>query len=50
MEEKYVEKLIGYALLAIIASWILQMVVPFLIWAVIGMVAWRIYSEYQKRK
>jgi hypothetical protein len=38
MDEKEHNKLIGYAVLAIIAYFILQALVPYLIWGVIGLV------------
>lgn len=50
MHEREINKLIGYAVTAIFAYYILQFVVPFLIWGLIGMVAWRIYQEHQKYK
>jgi hypothetical protein len=50
MDEKNINKFIVYAVMAIIASSILQMIVPFLFWAVIGMVAWRVYQSYNKYK
>ena len=49
MDDKQLEKFIGYMVMAIFA-YILQLIIPFLIWAVIGMVAWRIIQEYQKHK
>jgi hypothetical protein len=50
MDEKEHNKLIGYAVLAIIAYFILQALVPYLIWGVVGLVCWRIYLEFQKHK
>jgi hypothetical protein len=50
MNEKEINKFIVYAVLAIIASSVLQMIVPVLIWGVIGMVALRIYQSYNKLK
>ena len=50
MNEKELNKFIGYAFTAIIASYVLDMIVPFLIWALIGMVAWRVYQSYNKYK
>ena len=44
MNDKKSNQLIGYAVLAIIAYYVLQMLVPLLIWGVIGMVAWRVYQ------
>ena len=43
-------QMIGYAVMAIIAYYILQMIFPFLVWGVIAMVAWRIYLESKKFK
>ena len=42
--------MIGYAVMAILAYYILQMIYPFLVWAVIGMVAWRVYLESKNLK
>ena len=50
MKEQKINQLIGYAVLAIIAYYVLQMIVPYLIYGVIGMVIWRAYQEYQKHK
>lgn len=50
MDDKQTNKLIGYAVVAIIAYYLLQMIVPFLIWGVMGMVAWRVYQEHNKFK
>jgi hypothetical protein len=50
MDEQQLNKLIGYAVLAIIAYYVLQMIVPFLFWGVLGMVVWRIYLERNKFK
>ena len=50
MNEKDMNKFIVYAVMAIFASYILQMIVPFLIWGVIGMVALRIYQAHNKYK
>lgn len=50
MDERYVNKLIGYAVMAIVAYFVLQMIIPYLMYAVVGMVAWRIYLEKQKHK
>jgi len=50
MDNKQLNKSIGYAVVAIVAYYVLQMIVPMLIWAVLIMVAWRIYLEYPKNK
>ena len=49
-DNKQLNKSIGYAVVAIVAYYVLQMIVPMLIWAVLIMVAWRIYLEYPKNK
>ena len=48
MDDKNLDKTIGFAILAILTYYLLQMIVPFLIWGVIAMVAWRIYLECNK--
>jgi hypothetical protein len=48
MDDKNLKQFIGYAVLAIIAYYVLQMLVPFLFWGVIGMVIWRVYQERKK--
>ncbi len=48
MDDKQMHKFIGYAVLLIIAYYVLQAVVPFLISGVIGMMIWRIYLETKK--
>jgi hypothetical protein len=50
MDDKQQNQLIGYAVVAIIAYHILQAVVPFLIYGVIGVVMWRVYREINKPK
>ena len=50
MDEQQTNKIIGYAVMAIVAFYILQMIVPYLFWGVIGMVIWRIYLEHNKFK
>ena len=50
MDDKQSNQIIGGAILCIIAYYLLQMIVPFLIWGVIGMVVWRIYQEHNKHK
>ena len=50
MDKNESNRYIGYAILAIIAYYILQFIVPFLIWGVIGMVAWRVFQDTQKHK
>ena len=50
MDNKTSNQLIGYAVLAIIAYYLLQMIIPFLIYGVVGLVIWRIYQEYKNHK
>ena len=48
MDEKYTNRVIGGAVLVIIAYFIIQMILPFLILGVIGLVLWRIYQNYRR--
>jgi len=50
MDDQQFNKYIGYSILVIIAYYVLGFIVPFLIWGVIVMVAWRVYQEFQKHK
>ena len=50
MDNKQLNKSIGYAVVAIVAYYVLQMIVPYLISGVIGLIVWRIYLEYPKNK
>ena len=50
MNEKNTTQILGFAVMAILAYYILQMLYPILIWMVIGMVAWRIFLEHKKFK
>jgi fatty acid desaturase len=50
MDEKQFNKIIGYMVMAIIAYFVLQFIVPYLIYGVIGLVVWRVYLTYQKHK
>jgi uncharacterized membrane protein YraQ (UPF0718 family) len=43
-------KIIGYMIIAIIAYYILEIVVPFLIWGVIIWGVFKAWMEYQKHK
>ena len=43
-------QMIGYAIMAILAYYVLQMIFPFLVYGVIAMVAWRVYLEYKNMK
>jgi hypothetical protein len=42
-------KIIGYAITALAAYWILQMLVPYLIVIVVGMVFLRLYMESKNK-
>ena len=48
MDDKQITKLIFYAVTAIATFYILEALVPFLIWGIVGLIAWRVYQEYQK--
>ena len=48
MDKNELNKMIGYAVMAIFAYYLLQIFIPFLIWGAIGMVVWRIYLERNK--
>jgi hypothetical protein len=50
MDNKQSNQMIGFAVVAIVAYYVLQMIVPFLIWGAIGLVSWRVYLEFNKRK
>ena len=41
-------KIIGYLLAAIVAYYVLQIVLPFLIWGLIGLVVWQIYIAHRR--
>ena len=50
MDEKQINKAIGYAVVVIIGYYLVSAFLPVLMWGVIGLVAVRIYQENQKRK
>lgn len=50
MNQKNSNQIIGFAVMAILAYYILQMMVPYLFWGLIGMVVWRILLEHNKYK
>jgi len=50
VDEKQSNRTIGYLIVAIIAYYVLQMLVPFLVWGAIGLVSWRVYNEFNKQK
>ena len=41
-------KIIRYLIAAIVAYYILQIIMPFLIWGLLGLVAWQIYLAYHR--
>ena len=48
MDERNLNKSIGYALAIVLGYHIIGVFIPMLTWGVMGMVAWRIYLEYEK--
>jgi hypothetical protein len=50
MDENKINKFIGYSVMAIVAYYVLQMIVPFLFFGVIGLVIWRVYQDHNKHK
>lgn len=50
MDEKTFNKTIGYTIAIIIGYYIVGIFIPMLVWGVVGMVAFRIFHEYQKHK
>ena len=50
MDERAFNKFIGYSIGLIIAYYILGFLIQYLIYGVIGLVLFKIVSEYQKRK
>ena len=50
MHEKEINKLVGYAVMAIFAYAILQAVIPFLIWGVIGWAVFKAFEIFNKHK
>jgi len=50
MHEKNINKLIGYAVMAIFAYVILQAVIPYLIWGVIIWVVFKAFYQFNKHK
>ena len=50
MDENRINKLIGYSVMAIVAYYVLQMIVPFLFFGMIGLVIWRVYQDHNKYK
>ena len=50
MDEKQLNKTIGYAIVIIIGYHIIGVFIPMLTWGVIGLVVFRIYQAHQKYK
>ena len=50
MDERSLDKTIGYGIAIIIGYYIVGIFIPMLTWGVAGLIAFRIYHEYQKRK
>jgi len=48
MDDKQMQKFIGYAVLAIIAYFVLEVVVPYLMIGVIAFVILQAYQEFKK--
>jgi hypothetical protein len=48
MPEKHINRFIGGAVLVVIAYYIIQMILPFLIIGIIGLVFWRIYQDFRR--
>lgn len=47
MDDKQTETIVGYAILAIIAYYVLQLVLPFLFAGIIGIVVVRLYQKFK---
>ena len=47
MDPKQTNQLIGYTVLVILAYYVLQLVIPYLLYAMAGLVIWRVYQEYR---
>ena len=50
MDDKEFNKAIGYGILIVCAYYILQFMIQYLIYGVIGLVILRIFMEYQRNK
>ena len=50
MDEKQINKAIGYAIVIIVGYYLVGAFMPMLTWGVIGLAAVRIYQEHQKHK
>jgi hypothetical protein len=50
MDERKIQKIIGYLAVVIVAYHIVSFFVDYLVWVVIGLMAWRSVQEYHKSK
>jgi hypothetical protein len=50
MDEKQIDKAIGYGLAIITGYYVVGIFIPILIWVEIGLVALRVHLTYQKHK
>ena len=50
MDERRINKTIGYGIVIIIAYNIVGAFIPLLTWGVVGLVCFRIWQEYHKHK
>ena len=50
MDQRNIDKTIGYAIAIIIGYYIVGAFIPMLTWGVIGLVAIRIYQQYNQNK
>lgn len=50
MDEKQIDKTIGYGIVIIIGYHLIGCFIPMLTWGVIGLIAFRVFGEYQKHK
>ena len=41
-------KAIGWMVIAILSYYVLQVILPFLIWGLVGLVVWQIYWAYRR--
>jgi len=50
MDQRSTDKAIGYGIIIIICYHLIGVFIPILTWLVMGLVIFRIYQEYTKRK
>jgi len=50
MDERRINKAIGYGIAIIIVYNLVGCFIPLLTWGVVGLVLFRVYQEYQKHK